>query len=105
MALLNIAGKAKAEKWRDDFETLNQKTDGVLGKVYGCLDEIKNESTGSFVDELVTTAADMADATAEMIRAMDSIKSLVNNLISKLAEFVGKAVDDVVNTRKTAKSI
>lgn len=105
MKILDFKGKAAAEQWNSDMETLNERTEAILKDVYYCLDEIKSESTGSFVDELLITATDMADAAAEMIKAMKSIKDLVGNIIKTFANFVGQATQSVLDSRIKATDL
>lgn len=102
MNILDFKGKAQAEAWKKDVEDLNDRTDQILGKVYSCIEEIKTESSGDFVEQLVVTAADMADAAAEMIKAMKSLTALVDSLIEALANFIGEAVQGVVDSRNSA---
>ena len=105
MALFDFKGKAQAEAWKRDMSDLNERTDQILGQVYTCIDEIKTESSGDFVEQLVVTAADMADAVAEMIKAMKSINDLIDNVIKALAEFIGDAVQKVVDSRNAATNM
>lgn len=105
MGILDFKGKAQAEAWKRDMNDLNERTDQILGQVYACLDEIKTESSGDFVEQLVVTAADMADAAAEMIKAMKSINDLVDNLLKALADFIGETVQKVVDSRNAATNM
>lgn len=105
MSILDFKGKAQATVWKQDMEDLNDRTDQILGRVYSCLDEIKTESSGDFVEELTVTAADMADAVAEMIKAMKSISDLVDSVIEALANFIGDTVQKVIDSRNTATNI
>lgn len=99
MGMLDFKGKAQAEKWKSDLADLNIETDAVLQQVYTCLEEIKSESSGDFVEQLLVTSADMASAAANMIEAMKSLESIVQNIIAAFTDWVGKAVQEVVDSR------
>ena len=78
---------------------LNEETDAVLKEVYTCLQEIDNESNGDFVEQLLVTAADMAAATVTMIEAMKSLEDIVENIIGQFINWLGEAVQEVVDNR------
>lgn len=99
MNVLDFKGRAAAKAWENDLADLNERTNEVLVEVHDCINEIKTESSGDFVEELVTTAADLADATAEMIKALDSLKDVLNSVMSKIAEVIGEVVQNIVTKR------
>ena len=105
MALLDFKGKAQAEAWKDRLHDLNDETNMVLGNVSSCIDEIKSESTGDPVEQLVTTAADLVDATAEVINGLRGLENAIQSIISLLIQGIADAAQAVVDKRSQATNL
>lgn len=105
MALLDFKGRAQAEAWKRDLATLNDQTDVALRDVANCIEEIKSESAGDPVDQLVTTAAEMVDAAADVIKGLRTLESAIDKIIAALVQAIGDAVQSVVDKRSQATNL
>ena len=104
MALLDFKGKAQAEAWKNRLEELNDETQKVLNDVSSCIDEIKTESTGDPVEQLVITAADMVDAAAEVIKGLRGLESAIQNVINWLIQAIADASQTAIDNRNRSSN-
>jgi len=78
--------EAMANSWKDNVEKLNEETDKKLKEVGGCLAEIKNESEGSFVDQLMNITEQMVNGFANLISAFRKMVDLVEEIKNKFKQ-------------------
>lgn len=105
MGIIGFKGRAKADKWKEDLAALNNETDQVLKNVAACLEEIKTESSGDFVTELVETGANLAAAAVDMIENMKKLENLIENLIQLLIKKIAETAQEVANDRGAGTDI
>lgn len=105
MALIDFKGKAQAENWKKDLAGLNMRTDVALQDVANTIDEIKTESAGDPVDQLVETAADLADAAVEVINGLKGLEDAIQNIINFLIEKISEAAQDIADDRSQATNL
>lgn len=103
--LLDLKGKAQAEAWRNQLNDLNEETNTVLRNVSSCIDEIKSESAGDPVEQLVVTAADMVDAAAEVIKGLRGLESAVKTVIAEAIKWAAQAAQAVADKRNQATNL
>lgn len=105
MSIIDFKGRAQAEAWKRRLEALNDETNMVLGSVAACIDEIQTESTGDPVEQLVTTAADLVDATAEVIKGLRGLEDAIQNVINILIQKIAEAAQSVASKRSQATNL
>lgn len=105
MALLDFKGKAEAERWKGKLKDLNDRTDRALRNVGNTIDEIKTESAGAPVDQLVETAADLVDAAAEVIEGLKGLENAIQSIIDYLIQKIADAAQDVADDRAKATNL
>lgn len=97
MAIIEF-NQGAAEAWMAKAEELNQRTGIYMNAVANCLQEIKSDSVGEMVDELVSTGAQVLEHSAGLVHALGGIVSGVRGIISRLlaasAEMVGEVASN-----------
>ncbi len=101
MAELDFKGRAAANSWKEKAEDLNQRTDAKLKQVAACLQEIKGESVGDMVDQMVEAGAGMLDSGAKMVSAMSQMISMVDKLLAAFVQALADAVSGVSSKKST----
>lgn len=102
MGILDFKGRAAARAWENDLADLNDRTRIVMTDVENCIREIDNESDGEFVEQLIVTVADMAEHTVGLINALDTLKGVLDNIMSEIAKIIGETVQEVVAERSAS---
>lgn len=105
MALLDIKGKAQAEAWKRKLAGLNDETEMVLRDVYTCIQEIKDESEGEPVEQLILTAAEMADAAADVIKGLRALEDAIEKIIQALAAVIAEGIQSVLGKRDASTNL
>lgn len=105
MSILDFKGRAQAEAWKNELRDLNDRTNTVLHDVSNCIEEIQSESTGDPVEQLVVTAADMADAAANVISGLRRLEDAIDNIIGLLIQGIGDMVQGIVDKRGQATNL
>ncbi len=105
MGIFNFKGQAAAEKWKADLRDLNDETDVVLKQVADCIEEIKTESAGDPVEQLVITGAALADAAARMIDALRGLEDMIDNILKILIQAIADGVQSVADNRARSTDV
>lgn len=105
MSIFDFKGRAEANAWKNDLKTLNEDTNMVLDAVAHCIDEIKLESAGDPVEQLVITAADLADAAANVIIGLKGLEDAIDNIIGILMQGLADTVDMIVTGRDKSTNL
>ena len=84
MAILGFGGKARAERWISDVETLNAETDIVLKNVGMCLEDIGADGKGSAIDTLISAGTDMLNSAATMVTSFKSMVDVVQGIVGNI---------------------
>ena len=105
MSILDFKGRAQAEAWKNELRDLNDRTNQVLSDVSNCISEIQTESAGDPVEQLVTTAADLIDAAAEVIKGLRGLEDAIDSIIALLIQGIASATQAVVSKRSQATNL
>lgn len=70
----------KAMQWKSSVETLNDQTDAKLQEVTQCITEIKSESSGNMVDQLINIASQLTSGFKDLIHSVRQLVEAVNKI-------------------------
>ena len=99
MSVIDFKGKAEAEAWKKKLVDLNNRTDATLKNLSVCIEEIKTESAGDPVDQLVKTAAEILAAAAEVIEGLRGLEDAIDKIIKLLIQAIAEAAQRVIDDR------
>lgn len=99
MAILDFANRAELQSIQNDFEKLNAEADVIMKGVASTIEEIKTESVGESVDELLTTAQDMVVKGGQFVIALGGLVEMISGFITTIVEALTGAAADVVAGR------
>lgn len=94
-----ISGRADAENWKNQARALNEETERLLKEVSETLQSVRQFSEGSLVDEIVDLGDKLITATTSLMKGMNGIFDVVNNLLSFLGNLISDSTKDVQGTR------
>jgi hypothetical protein len=98
MAIIEF-NQGMAESWMAKAEELNQRTGNYMNAVANCLQEIKADSVGEMVDEVVATGAQVLEHSAGLVHSLSGIVSGVRGIIGRLLAASAEMVGEVVSNR------
>lgn len=94
-----ISGRSDAENWKNQARALNEETERLLKEVSETLQSVRQFSEGSLVDEIVDLGDKLITATTSLMKGMNGIFDVVNNLLSFLGNLISDSTKDVQGTR------
>ena len=96
---LDFKGRAAANAWKEEADTLSNQAEAVMRGVEAALNEINAASRGGMVDELMINGSQMVEATSKMVGAFANLVSAVDTILDLLSSALGVASDLVLGNR------
>lgn len=93
--------RSAAEQWIEVVTGLNEKAQELLDKVTQCLQEIKSESKGPFVETLYQVGSELMPRFADLIGSLNNLITALKDIINKFQEFADAVVDGIKTAAKT----
>ena len=100
---IEMEGRQAANDWKKDAERLNERTESLLKEVSKLLQEVKDFSEGTLVDEIVELGNNLLIATTKLMEGMNKIYDVIEGLLNLLAKLFSdsskstKAVNDCIS--------
>lgn len=89
-----------AESWIEEVNALNDQAQELLNKVTQCLQEIKSESQGPFVDTLYEIGSGLMPKFADLISSLNGLVTALKDVISKFQAFSDAVVEGLTTVGK-----
>lgn len=95
-----IEGTDAANNWKSRATDLNQRTETTLREVSTLLEQVNTFAEGTLVDEIVDVGSTLVNATTHLMEGMNMIFSVVEGLLSKLAELFTAGTRNTQDTKQ-----
>lgn len=92
--------RQEAESWINVVTDLNREAQELLDKVTQCLQEIKSESKGPFVDTLYQVGSQLMPKFADLISSLNNLITALKDIINKFQDFADAVVDGIKTAAK-----